>query len=122
MNNQHVKEMRMFWALMTISLAVAVLFAAGKHVCSTRWLLSLGIYILLMAALFGLSVTHWVKAWRIRFQGKAAAGALPVLVLYLIYVIYAALAGKLSGAAALKGFLYLGFSYGVLLLDRSNGQ
>jgi len=122
MNNGHLKELQMFWFLLVLALFVSVVFAAGRHVCSTGWLLSLSVYLFLLAVLFGHSVTRWVEKWRTRFQGKAAAGALPVLGLYLIYVIYAALAGRLTGTAALKGFLYLGLPYGVLLLDRSDGQ
>ncbi|NOY78520.1 MAG: CPBP family intramembrane metalloprotease [Calditrichaeota bacterium] len=122
MNHQHGKEVRVFWALLSISLLVSIVFAASRQVCSGGWLASLGIYILLLAALFGHSVTRWVETWQARFQGKAARGALPVLGLYVIYAIYAALAGQLTGAAALKGFLYLALPYGVLLLDRSDGQ
>ncbi len=122
MNNRHAKEMGMFWLLLILSLFVAVVFAISKHVCSSGWFFSLGVYILILGALFALSVTHWVETWQTHFRGKSGRGALPILALYLIYVIYAALAGSLIGMDALKGFLYLALPYGVLLLDRSDGQ
>ena len=122
MNTAHTKELRAFGALMGVALFVALVFGAERHAFSVGWFLSLLVYLGLLSALFGFSVSLWAEKLREKFQGKAAPGILPVFGLYLIYVVYALLARQLTGADAWRGLLYLALPYLSVCLDRSDGQ
>ncbi len=122
MNGRHAKEVRMFWTLLFLAFFVAIVFGVSRQALSVGWFLSLSVYGVLLAALFGFSIDRWVEKWQVSFKGKSTAGALPPLALYGMYLVYAGLAGQLSGAAALKGFLYLALPYLAIVADRSDGQ
>ncbi len=122
MNNRHRKEVGIFWGLLGLALLVALIFGAQRHAFSVGWYFSLLVYVGLLAALFAHSVSSWVEGLQSRFREKAGAGSLPLLGLYVLFLLYAALAGKLTAPDAVKGFLYLGLPYLAIVLDRSDGQ